>query len=106
MPPDEALPVAPRAIDQTDDLYRRIHPDWITDDKLNPGKKRLSSAAFRPPHGSSCSGYVARECTIEDVLGEHKFNAVGAITVSHLTCRGYQIERDVEPGEHPSHVHL
>jgi hypothetical protein len=105
MAADEA-PASPRPIQPADDVYRRIHPDWIVDDQLRPGKKRLSSAVFRALPDSPCSGFLACECALSDVLGEFKFDAVGAIAANQLTSRGYRIERDVQQGEHPSHVHL
>ena len=98
---------SPRTIQPDEDIYRRIIPDWVVKDERAPGAKRLSSAAFRPFRDSPCSGYVAAECTYEDVLGPAcPTCSVGAITVRTLQDKKYLVQRDLVPGEHESHVHL
>ncbi len=100
-------PSSPRTIQPEDDIYRRIIPDWVVNDERAPGLKRLSSAVFRPLKDSPCSGYVAAECTYQDVLGPAcPMCGVGAIAVKTLQDHQYAIRRDVNPGEHASHVHL
>jgi hypothetical protein len=98
--------VAPQPLIGTDEIYRRIHPEWIVPDDLHPGLKRLSSAAYRPLRDSPCSGYIAKQCTIADVLGANIGDSVGAITVTDLALNQHTVQRDVVPGEHASHVHL
>ena len=100
-----ALP-SPRTIQIHEDIYRRIIPDWVVNDERAPGTKRLSSAAFRPLRDSPCSGYVAAECTYQDVLGPCPTCGVGAISVKALQDKNCAVQRDIVPGEHPSHVHL
>jgi hypothetical protein len=68
----------------------------------------VSSNAYKPQQGSPCSAYVAAECTYDDVLRPYTTDgaSVGAVTVAVCRNQNYVIQRDVLPGEHPSHVHL
>ena len=103
----QATEGSPAEIQPSDDIYRRILPDWIVADEKAPGGKRVTSAAFRKYRdGSPCSGYVAKEASIDVVLGPRTDCSVGAVTVEDLLAADYRVERDVVPGEHPSHVHL
>jgi hypothetical protein len=102
-----ASPTPPAPINNEDDIYRRILPEWIVTDSKAPGGKRLSSAAYQRFHDSPCSGYVAKECQLSDVLGVyHDGVSIGALAAGVIRAHQYTIERDVTLGEHPSHVHL
>src|SRR5438105_12759846 len=97
-------PTSPRTIQPDEDIYRRIIPDWVVKDERAPGGNRLSSAAFLPFRDSPPSGYVAAECTHQDVLGPAcPTCSVGAIKVRALQDNRYTVERNVIQGEHRSH---
>jgi len=87
------------------ELHRRILQDWVVTEN---GESRLSSMAYIPRAGEHCSAFVAAECQIYDVLNPYPIDgaSVGMITIGVCHEHGYQVQRDVIPGEHPSHVHL
>lgn len=94
------------AIGNDDDLWRRIHPDWVVlDENLDEqtsGRVRPSSAAFRD---ESLSVLLAREDTPERALldWQHKGFSLAAITAGLARQNGQAVCRD-PTDEDPPHV--
>lgn len=99
-------PATPRALDDTEDLHRRILPEWVVKD--DAGRRRVSAAAYKARSGEHCSVYVASECETAVVLTPYTVEgaSIGAIGVDACRSRGYVVQRDVLANEHLSHVHL
>jgi len=85
-------------------LFRRIHPSQLVPDERTPGKRRISSGAFRNEELS-----IAIESTVAtsgrqspDVLRNYPDHALVAITAGKARSHNQKVARDPEPDE-PAH---